>query len=120
MHLLFMPGNLIILFVGWHSGRISFLLLQVYRNDAFQELEEVLPALHAAQEALNSLNKNDIIEVKSFSKPPNLVQLTLEGVCGLLGEKADWETARRVCTLAYCPNVAHAKSRHTFAILTIS
>ena len=66
------------------------------RNDAFQELEEVLPALRAAEEALNALNKGDIIEIKTFTKPPNLVQLTLEGVCGLLGEKADWDTARRV------------------------
>jgi hypothetical protein len=78
--------------------------LQIIRNDAFQELEEVLPALVAAQEALNALNKNDIVEVKSFSKPPNLVQLTLEGVCGLLGEKADWESARRVC-IYVCQNL---------------
>ena len=44
----------------------------------------MLPALEAAQKALNALNKNDIIEIKTFTKPPALVQLTMEGVCILL------------------------------------
>ncbi len=43
-----------------------------------------MPALEAAQKALNALNKNDIIEIKTFTKPPALVQLTMEGVCILL------------------------------------
>ena len=58
-------------------------------DDAQQELNQVLPALEAAQKALNALNKNDIIEIKTFTKPPALVQLTMEGVCILL----------QVCTL---------------------
>lgn len=53
-------------------------------DDAQQELNLVLPALEAAQKALNALNKNDIIEIKTFTKPPALVQLTMEGVCILL------------------------------------
>ena len=53
-------------------------------DDAQQELNQVLPALEAAQKALNALNKNDIIEIKTFTKPPALVQLTMEGVCILL------------------------------------
>jgi hypothetical protein len=44
----------------------------------------VLPALEAAVSALDSLNKADIIEMKTFIKPPALVQLTMEGVCILL------------------------------------
>jgi hypothetical protein len=44
----------------------------------------VLPALEAAVAALDSLNKADIIEMKTFIKPPHLVQLTMEGVCILL------------------------------------
>ena len=66
------------------------------RNDALKELEACTPALEAAEAALNALNKNDIIEIKTFSKPPALVQLTMEGVCILLREKADWDSARRV------------------------
>jgi hypothetical protein len=55
----------------------------------------VLPALEAAEKALNALNKADIIEMKTFTKPPYLVQLTMEGVCILL----------QVClpVLACCP-----------------
>lgn len=56
----------------------------------------MLPALEAAEKALSALNKNDIVEIKTFSKPPALVQLTMEGVCILLHEKPDWETAKRV------------------------
>lgn len=56
----------------------------------------MLPALEAAERALNALNKNDIIEIKTFTKPPHLVLLTMEGVCILLQEKADWETAKKV------------------------
>ena len=55
-----------------------------------------MPALEAAVESLNALNKGDITEVKGFPKPPPLVQLTMEAVCILLGEKPDWETAKKV------------------------
>lgn len=61
--------------------------LQSAADDAQQELNQVLPALEAAQKALNALNKNDIIEIKTFTKPPALVQLTMEGVCILLQVK---------------------------------
>lgn len=44
----------------------------------------MLPALEAAEKALAALNKNDIIEIKTFTKPPALVQMTMEGVCMLL------------------------------------
>jgi hypothetical protein len=44
----------------------------------------VLPALQSAVAALDSLNKTDIIEMRTFIKPPALVQLTMEGVCILL------------------------------------
>ena len=44
---------------------------------------------------MSALNKNDIIEIKTFSKPPALVQLTMEGVCILL-------QARRGAGFIYC------------------
>ena len=64
--------------------------------DAQADLDEAMPALEAAVESLNALNKGDITEVKGFPKPPPLVQLTMEAVCILLGEKPDWETAKKV------------------------
>eukprot|EP00951_Prasinocladus_malaysianus_P010352 scaffold75916_cov45-Prasinocladus_malaysianus.AAC.1 len=55
-----------------------------------------MPALNAAVSALNALNKNDITEIKSFSKPPPLVQMTMEAVCILNGQKADWDSAKKM------------------------
>ncbi|WIA17601.1 hypothetical protein OEZ85_014416 [Tetradesmus obliquus] len=69
---------------------------QALKDDAAAELAAVLPALEAAVSALDSLNKADIIEMKTFIKPPALVQLTMEGVCILLQEKTDWDSAKRV------------------------
>lgn len=57
---------------------------QALKDEAERELAAVLPAYEAAVRALDSLNKADIIEIKTFTKPPVLVQLTMEGVCILL------------------------------------
>ncbi|KAK3247052.1 hypothetical protein CYMTET_43439 [Cymbomonas tetramitiformis] len=65
-------------------------------DDAKADLDEALPALEAAVSSLNSLSKQDITEVKSFPKPPPLVQLTMEAVNTLLQEKPDWDSAKKV------------------------
>jgi dynein heavy chain, axonemal len=65
-------------------------------DEAKAQLNEALPALQAAMESLKALSKADIVEVKSFAKPPPLVQLTMEAVCILRQEKPDWETAKRI------------------------
>lgn len=46
-----------------------------------------MPALEEAQKALESLNKNDINEIKVFNSPPPLVRYVMEAVNLLLGEK---------------------------------
>ncbi|KAF5825801.1 hypothetical protein DUNSADRAFT_6865 [Dunaliella salina] len=46
---------------------------QHLKDDAQRDLEHVLPALEDAEKALASLNKTDIIEIKTFTKPPALV-----------------------------------------------
>jgi dynein heavy chain len=50
-------------------------------DDAQRDLDEALPALEAAVKALKSLNKNDIVEVKSMKNPPAGVKLVMETVC---------------------------------------
>ncbi|GIM01954.1 hypothetical protein Vretimale_6722, partial [Volvox reticuliferus] len=70
--------------------------LAALKDEAQADLEEVLPQLEAAEHSLSALNKTDIIEIKTFTKPPALVQTTMEGVCILLQEKPDWETAKRL------------------------
>ena len=68
---------------------------QSIKDDAQKDLDAAMPALNAAVEALNSLNKSDITEIKSFAKPPPLVQMVMEAVCVLLGEKSDWDTSKK-------------------------
>lgn len=43
------------------------------------ELDKALPALQAAEDALNVLTKKDISELKAYAKPPGLVEITLQG-----------------------------------------
>ena len=69
---------------------------QAIADDAKADLAEAMPALNAAVDALKALNKNDITEIKSFPKPPPLVQMTMEAVCILRGEKPDWDTAKKL------------------------
>jgi len=69
---------------------------QAIKDDAQADLDKAMPALNSAVTSLNSLNKADITEIKSFPKPPPLVQTTMEAVCTLLQEKADWDTAKKV------------------------
>lgn len=72
--------------------------VQGIADDAKADLEEAMPILESAVKSLSALNKGDIVEIKSFSKPPALVQLTMEAVCTLKQEKPDWDTAKKVLT----------------------
>lgn len=62
--------------------------------DAHRNLEHAMPALEAATQAINSIDKNDIFEIRSIKNPSEAVQQVLEAVCILLGVKADWPTAK--------------------------
>lgn len=66
------------------------------RDAARAAVAEVEPVLAAAEEALGALNRNDIVEIKTFTRPPALVQRTMEAVCILLSEQSDWDGAKRV------------------------
>ena len=64
--------------------------------DAQRDLDVAMPALHNAIKALDSLDKKDITEVKSFAKPPAAVQTVMEAVCILLSRKPDWDNSKRL------------------------
>lgn len=51
------------------------------------ELAVAMPLLEAALQALNTLTKNDISEVKAMKNPPAAVKLVMEAVCQMLGVK---------------------------------
>ncbi|KAK6993296.1 Dynein heavy chain 6 axonemal, partial [Biomphalaria glabrata] len=44
--------------------------------------------------ALLALDKNDIAEIRVFTKPPELFQTVLEAVAILLGNKTDWASCK--------------------------
>ena len=58
-------------------------VVKAITDDAKRVLDETLSAYAAAVKCLNSLNKVDIVELKSFTKrnPPGGVKLTIEVLC---------------------------------------
>lgn len=59
------------------------------------KLDEALPALLEAEAALNVLTKKDMGELKSYVKPPVLVELCLKGVLTVLKCPATWDEAKK-------------------------
>ena len=61
------------------------------------DLEKVEPAVIDAQQAVKSIKKQHLVEVRSMANPPPVVKLALESICLLLGEVAsDWKAIRSV------------------------
>eukprot|EP00818_Percolomonas_sp_WS_P004783 CAMPEP_0117442044 /NCGR_PEP_ID=MMETSP0759-20121206/3945_1 /TAXON_ID=63605 /ORGANISM="Percolomonas cosmopolitus, Strain WS" /LENGTH=4215 /DNA_ID=CAMNT_0005233913 /DNA_START=112 /DNA_END=12759 /DNA_ORIENTATION=- len=73
------------------------------------DLDLALPAFNKAVKAVDSLNKDDIYEIKAFKKPPPLVQTVLEAVCVLLGRTPNWKES-----LVLLANVNFLKSLKTY------
>ncbi|XP_006900461.1 PREDICTED: dynein heavy chain 6, axonemal [Elephantulus edwardii] len=69
---------------------------QAIADDAQRDLEEALPALEAANKALDSLDKADIAEIRVFTKPPDMVMTVMEAISILLNAKPDWPTAKQL------------------------
>ncbi|BFI30788.1 dynein axonemal heavy chain [Marchantia polymorpha subsp. ruderalis] len=63
--------------------------------DCQQDLDKAMPALNAAEAALNVLTKKDLSEVKAYAKPPALVEMTLSAVMTVLKKAATWESAKK-------------------------
>ncbi|EDV25795.1 uncharacterized protein TRIADDRAFT_23475 [Trichoplax adhaerens] len=62
---------------------------------AQHDLDEALPALEEAVKALEALNKKDITEIRSYGRPPPLVEKVMEAVMILLGAEPTWAEAKR-------------------------
>ncbi|CAL1298106.1 unnamed protein product, partial [Larinioides sclopetarius] len=62
---------------------------------AEEDLNAALPALEEARKALEALNKRDIGEIKSYAKPPALVEMVLEAVMILRNSEPSWAEAKR-------------------------
>lgn len=62
--------------------------------DCQVELDKAMPALMAAESALNVLTKKDMSEVKAYAKPPALVEMTLQAVMTVLKRPPNWAEAK--------------------------
>ena len=67
----------------------------IIADDAQKDLDEALPALASAEEALNALNKKDLSEIKAYAKPPTLVELVMEAVMVLRKKTPTWDEAKK-------------------------
>ena len=63
--------------------------------DATADLEVAMPALEKAMLEVEKLDKGSITEVKSFNKPPPLVEVTMSCVMLYFGKATDWATAKK-------------------------
>jgi len=64
-------------------------------DEAQADLDKALPALEAAQKALELLNKKDMSEIKAYQKPPDVVALVLSGVMVLCKAEPSWNEAKK-------------------------
>ena len=60
--------------------------VSIKQADCAEDLKKAEPALFAAQEALNTLNKANLTELKSFGSPPPAVLMVTEAVMVLLAK----------------------------------
>ncbi|XP_066468990.1 dynein axonemal heavy chain 9 [Tiliqua scincoides] len=74
--------------------------VQQKQRDCEEDLEKAEPALAAAQEALNTLNKNNLTELKSFGSPPPAVSnvtaavMVLMAPGGRVPKDRSWKAAK--------------------------
>ncbi|KDR21358.1 dynein heavy chain, cytoplasmic isoform X7 [Zootermopsis nevadensis] len=67
------------------------------REDVMADLAQVEPAVIDAQQAVKSIKKQHLVEVRSMANPPAVVKVALESICLLLGENTtEWRTIRSV------------------------
>ncbi len=56
------------------------------QEDVTKDLEQVEPAVRDAEQAVSSIKKQQLVEVRSMANPPAMVKIALESICLLLGE----------------------------------
>ncbi|ETI49311.1 hypothetical protein F443_06806 [Phytophthora nicotianae P1569] len=70
--------------------------IEIKRASIQRELSKTLPDVLEATEALSQINKYHIVEMKSFTNPPQLVRLAMQAVCVLLDVPPTWSEALRI------------------------
>ncbi|XP_074643936.1 cytoplasmic dynein 1 heavy chain 1-like isoform X2 [Tubulanus polymorphus] len=61
------------------------------------DLAQVEPAVIEAQNAVKSIKKQHLVEVRALGNPPTIIKVALESICTLLGEPdLDWKAMRSI------------------------
>ncbi|XP_058251926.1 dynein axonemal heavy chain 2 isoform X2 [Hemibagrus wyckioides] len=83
--------------VSAHSEKIAAeeVKCKAMADNAQRDLDEALPALEEAMKALESLNKKDMTEIKTYGRPPALVETVMQAVMILKGCEPTWAEAKR-------------------------
>ena len=66
------------------------------KADCEAVLAEAMPGLHKALKALDTLNKQDISEMKNYGSPPADLVMVFDAICILLGKKTGWAEAKQL------------------------
>merc|ERR1712106_519897 len=71
--------------------------IAIKRTEVMRDLERVEPAVIEAQNAVKSIKKQHLVEVRSMGNPAPVIRMALESICVLLGENVtDWKSIRTV------------------------
>lgn len=62
-------------------------IIQQRKAKAYEDLGKVEPAVMEAKEAVGSIKRQHLDEIKTLARPPQPVQLTMEAVCLMLSGK---------------------------------
>jgi dynein heavy chain len=67
-------------------------------QQAESELKRALPALEAANEAIDMLDKKSVSEVRAYTSPPKEIQTVMSAVMICLGKATDWPSVKKEMT----------------------
>ena len=72
--------------------------VETLAEEAQKDLEKAEPALRAAETGLEQLDKQQLAEVRAYSKPPGGVDGVLQAVMIIMGKEATWASAKKEMT----------------------
>ncbi|CDI82515.1 hypothetical protein EPH_0040020 [Eimeria praecox] len=67
---------------------------KILSDEARRDLAKAMPALEAAIDALEKLDKKSVAEVKAYTKPPDLVVKTMAAVMTVMEKSPSWSQAK--------------------------
>lgn len=70
--------------------------VSVLKQECQEKLDEAMPIYNKALRALETLEKKDIVEMKSYPSPPEEVAVVISAVCLLKDKKENWDEGKKL------------------------